>query len=178
MNIKIRYWLTLGIVSVAVISCTRVKTVSSPQAQETPTVQASAIPNSQAQEAPAVQASAISGQTIRSGTFVSAEHPTEGTVRLITQNNQSSLELDQNFKTSENGPDLVLILHRSADVIGSTQPPTYPLAAEDYVVLAPLQKFEGAQSYPIPDNVNLTDYQSAVIWCRQFNATFGAAVLR
>jgi hypothetical protein len=76
------------------------------------------------------------------------------------------------------GPDLVVILHRSEDVIGSTTPPAYPINEGDYVVLAPLQQFKGAQSYPIPDTINLADYRSVGIWCRKFNATFGAAALR
>ena len=29
-----------------------------------------------------------------------------------------------------------------------------------------------------PDDLNLADFKSAAIWCRQFNATFGAAALK
>lgn len=111
----------------------------------------------------------------RSGTFVAGEAPTEGTAQIVTENGNSYLELDPSFKTSNQGPDLVVILHRSDDVLGSTEPPTYPLQAQDYVVLSPLQAFSGAQRYPIPEDINLDDYKSAVIWCRQFNATFGVA---
>lgn len=114
---------------------------------------------------------------VKSGTFVSGEHPTQGTVRLVTKNGKSSLELDRTFKTSDMGPDLVVILHKSDNVIGSTKPPAYPLKEGDYTILAPLKKFSGAQSYAIPEGVNLANYKSAVIWCRKFNATFGAAKL-
>jgi hypothetical protein len=113
----------------------------------------------------------------KSGTFVSGEHPTQGTVRLVSREGQSFVELGEDFETSELGPDLVVILHRSDNVIGSTEPPAYPINEGDYIVLAPLQAFKGAQSYPIPSDVNLADYRSAGIWCRKFNATFGAAVL-
>ena len=115
---------------------------------------------------------------LKSGTFTSGEHPTEGTVRLIRQDGKTYLELDQNFQTSDLGPDLVVILHRSYDVLGSTHPPAYPIAEPDYFILAPLSKFSGAQRYLIPQTVQLERYQSAAIWCRRFNATFGAAVLR
>jgi hypothetical protein len=81
------------------------------------------------------------------------------------------------FKTSTSGPDLVVILHRSADVIGSTPPPAFPIKEGDYTLLAPLKSYTGAQSYPIPDDLNLADFKSAAIWCRRFNATFGAARL-
>ncbi|MFM7425133.1 MAG: DM13 domain-containing protein [Elainella sp.] len=114
----------------------------------------------------------------KTGTLMSGEHPTQGTVRLVTENNQSWIELGPDFATSELGPDLVVILHRSADVLGSTQPPAYPINEGDYVVIAPLQAFNGAQRYAIPANVNLADYQSAGIWCRRFNAMFGSATLR
>lgn len=75
------------------------------------------------------------------------------------------------------GPDLHVILHRSNDVLGSTKPPSYPLKEQVYVILGRLQKFSGAQRYPIADKINLTNYKSAAIWCRKFNATFGAAKL-
>jgi hypothetical protein len=112
-----------------------------------------------------------------SGTFVAGEHPTQGTVRLITREGQSMIELGEDFATSELGPDLVVILHRSDNVIGSTQPPAYPIQEGDYVVIAPLQQFQGAQRYTIPADINLADYRSVGIWCRKFNAMFGAATL-
>jgi hypothetical protein len=117
------------------------------------------------------------GSVLSSGSFVAGEHPTQGTVRITNQSGKRVLELDQTFETSTSGPDLVVILHRSPDVIGSTTPPAFPINEGDYVLLAPLKSYSGAQSYDIPDSVNLEEYQSAAIWCRQFNATFGAATL-
>ncbi|MCT0219291.1 DM13 domain-containing protein [Synechococcus sp. CS-1329] len=115
---------------------------------------------------------------IRSGPFVSGEHPTTGGAQLVKQNNQNRLELNQVFATSTSGPDLVVVLHRSADVISTTTPPAYPINEGDYVLLAPLESYEGAQSYPIPANINLDEFQSVAIWCRRFNATFGSATLK
>lgn len=114
---------------------------------------------------------------VKTGSFVSGEHPTQGTASIVTENGKSFLELDQGFKTSTLGPDLVVILHRSNNVIGSTKPPAYPLREGDYLFLAPLKKYSGSQRYAIPAKVKLADYQSAAIWCRKFNATFGAARL-
>lgn len=127
----------------------------------------------QAETAPSSQATVL-----RSGNFVTGEHPTQGTAQIVTQKNQRRLELNAAFSTSTSGPDLFVILHRSADVIGSTTPPDFPIKEGDYVSLAPLQSYSGAQSYAIPDNLNLADFKSAAIWCRQFNATFGAALLK
>ncbi|MBD2360496.1 DM13 domain-containing protein [Anabaena minutissima FACHB-250] len=115
---------------------------------------------------------------IKSGTFVSGEHTTQGTVNIITQDGKSFIELEQSFKTSTSGPDLVIVLHRSHNVIGATRPPAYPLRRGDYIVIAPLRKFRGKQRYLIPQKINLADYKSVAIWCRRFNATFGAATLR
>jgi hypothetical protein len=115
---------------------------------------------------------------LRSGKFVDGEHSTQGNVRIIKQNNQRLLELDKTFTTSTSGPDLVVILHRLADVIGSTTPPAYPIKEGDYVLLAPLKSYNGTQSYLIPASLNLDDFKSAAIWCRRFNATFGAATLK
>lgn len=116
--------------------------------------------------------------TIKVGSFVSGEHPTVGNVRLVSEEAQTFIELDSNFKTSSMGPDLVVILHHSSDVIGSTNPPAYPLQEGDYVVVAPLNQFSGTQRYVVPEDINLEEYKSIVIWCRKFNATFGAAVVQ
>jgi hypothetical protein len=174
---KLNHYLTLGIVSLLMISCatngaSQSDTNSVPQSSESAIAQSTESPT--AESTPATSEATI----LKSGTFVSGEHPTEGTARLVTRNGSTFLELDQDFTTSDLGPDLVVILHRSNDVISSTEPPAYPINEGDYVVLAPLQQFNGAQSYSIPDTVNLADYQSAGIWCRKFNALFGAAFLQ
>lgn len=113
---------------------------------------------------------------VKAGNFRSGEHPTQGTARVVSKNGKFVLELGAGFKT-DRGPDLVVALHRSANVLSSTNPPAYPIKRGDYVVLAPLRRVNGAQSYALPSNVNPAAYKSVVIWCRQFNATFGTATL-
>lgn len=117
------------------------------------------------------------GAVLRSGAFVTGEHPTRGTVRIRQDRGKRVLELDATFQTSSMGPDLVVGLHRSGDVIGTTEPPAHAIDEGEYVILAPLRSFTGAQTYEIPDSVELADYMSVIIWCRRFNATFGAARL-
>jgi Electron transfer DM13 len=170
---KLKYYFTLSIASFVMVSCT---SNSTPQLDERSVVQSS--PSAIAQSARPDSSSATSETILKSGTFVAGEHPTAGTVRLISRNGSTVLQLNSDFSTSEQGPDLVVILHRSDDVIGSTESPAHAINEGDYVVLAPLQQFSGAQSYVIPDTVNLADYQSAGIWCRTFNALFGAAALQ
>lgn len=133
---------------------------------------------SAAKGAPAAPAapSAQAPATARSGQFVGAEHPTQGGVSLIEENGRRYLELDSAFQTDA-GPDLFIVLHKASDILATAQAPAYPLAEGDYVELAPLQSTAGTQRYEIPDAIALSDYRSVAIWCRQFNATFGAAML-
>ncbi|MBD2000074.1 DM13 domain-containing protein [Leptolyngbya sp. FACHB-541] len=144
------------------------------QAVEQP-VSETASPSPNAEVTASTDAPAALEASTKSGTFVPGEAPTEGMVQIVTENGERYLELDESFKTSDQGPDLFVILHRSDDVLATTEPPAYPLQEGDYVILAPLEEFTGAQRYLIPEEVNLDDYKSAAIWCRQFNATFGVA---
>jgi hypothetical protein len=113
----------------------------------------------------------------RTGTLASGEHETVGGVTLATRNGQQVLTFDGSFAT-DNGPDLVVVLHRSGNVLQGTNPPAYALNEGDYVVIAPLKSATGNQEYVLPANVNAADFQSVAVWCRQFNATFGAAALQ
>jgi hypothetical protein len=54
---------------------------------------------------------------IRSGSFISGEHTTSGKIQVIQENGNYFIELDQNFSTSENGPDLFVILHKSPNIL-------------------------------------------------------------
>lgn len=46
-----------------------------------------------------------------------------------------------------------------------------------FIDLGQLRAFKGSQKYPIPAGVNLEDYPSVVIWCRQFNVLISPADL-
>ncbi|MBW4621065.1 MAG: DM13 domain-containing protein [Cyanosarcina radialis HA8281-LM2] len=107
---------------------------------------------------------------IATGNFVKGEHPTTGTVRIINENGKSYLEFNDSFKTNE-GPDLFVILYRSSTV------PVSGIQEADYVNIAKLKKVSGSQRYAIPSNVDISQFASVAIWCRQFNATFGYATL-
>lgn len=81
------------------------------------------------------------------------------------------MELSEAFKTSEQGPDLHVLLDTT------NQPPQSYSNFGSYVNLGKLQKYSGAQRYPIPNAIQLSDFKSVVIWCRMANATFGYATL-
>ncbi|MGI0482932.1 DM13 domain-containing protein [Geminocystis sp. CENA526] len=108
--------------------------------------------------------------------FVSGEHPTSGSVSIITEKNNKYIEFGEDFKT-DSGPDLFVILHKNKDVISTTKAPTHSIKEGDYIILEALKTTKGKQRYQIPSGVKLEDYKSVAIWCRRFNATFGAATL-
>jgi hypothetical protein len=135
---------------------------------------ASAQPNYQVADLP----DAGQTQILKSGTFESGEHKTTGTVHLVkAEDGRYYVELDKDFKTDK-GPDLFVVLHRSPDLIKMTQAPNHSLTAGEYVMLSPLVQTKGFQRYILAGNMNPEDFNSVAIWCRQFNATFGAATLK
>ena len=102
------------------------------------------------------------------GNFMAAEHPTKGTVKIVTNNRQRYLEFSDNFQT-DSGPDLFVLLHREAS------PKSYD--TDKFLNLGKLQNIGGKQRYLIPEDAEISDFASVVIWCRRFNATFGYAPL-
>lgn len=108
---------------------------------------------------------------MQSGAFIAAEQPTTGIAQIVTENGHRYLVLDEAFSTSEQGPDLHVLL----DMVN--KPPQQYQNFNSYVNLGKLQKYSGMQRYPIPDSINLSNYKSVVIWCRMANATFGYAQL-
>jgi hypothetical protein len=158
---KLELWMfgAIAAVSTFTIACSN---QAAPQRTEA-APQPSVISNSPAPESPSASSQSTTPQ---SGQFVPAEHPTQGTAQIVTENGKRYLVLDSTFKT-DSGPDLFVLLHRE------DMPQTYD--AQSYLSLGALQQTSGEQRYAIPDDVDLDSFQSAVIWCRQFNATFGYA---
>ncbi|MEM7062720.1 MAG: DM13 domain-containing protein [Cyanobacteria bacterium P01_B01_bin.77] len=100
--------------------------------------------------------------------FVAVSSETAGGATIVEENGKRYLEFDQSFST-EDGPDLFVLLHKEAT------PQSY--SSEQYVNLGDLQSIEGSQRYEIPEDISVDDFKSAVIWCRQFNVTFGFAAI-
>lgn len=115
---------------------------------------------------------AQSQQTVAlTGMFVAAEAPTTGTARIVTEGGHKYLEIDSAFSTTNQAPDLHVLLE-TAEV-----PPSSYSTYGSYVNLGGLQNVSGAQRYPVPDVINVGEFKSVVIWCRMANATIGYATL-
>jgi len=109
------------------------------------------------------------GETLSTGNFVTVDKTTRGGVKIVEKNGRRYVELASNFRTAR-GPALEVILHRNRRV-------SKAINERDYVSLATLRRVNGTQLYLIPNNVDLSDFQSVAIWCEEFNVTFGYATI-
>jgi hypothetical protein len=105
------------------------------------------------------------------GPFVSQEHDTSGTARLLELPDGSRVLRLEGFSTSD-GPDVHVWLSE-ATAGGDWH------KADDgrYVPLGEIKATDGNHNYAIPADADLTGLRSAVIWCDRFNVAFGSAAL-
>jgi hypothetical protein len=122
----------------------------------------------------AAPSAAVTPTAILSGQFISHEHDTQGTARVLeTADGQRVLRLE-GLRTS-NGPDLKVWL-ADAPVLPGTDG-WFVFDDGEYVDLGPLKGNVGNQNYAIPADVDLTELRSVAIWCDRFSVSFGAAEL-
>ena len=114
--------------------------------------------------------SAAAPVELASGSFVSREHETRGTARVLQLGDGRVILRLEGFTTS-NGPLLVVWL--------STNPADGPDSAfaDGHVELGPLKGNVGDQNYIVPTGVDASAYASVVVWCARFHVSFGAAGL-
>ncbi len=105
------------------------------------------------------------------GAFVSQEHETRGTARVIELPDGSRVLRLEDFSTS-NGPDLHVWL--SEKKAGGSW---FKYAGGRSVKLGELKANRGSHNYAIPADADLEGLNSAVIWCKRFFVSFGSAPL-
>ena len=102
------------------------------------------------------------------GTFISREHETTGTARILRLADGQQILRFEGFETS-NGPALFVYLSQNpADGEDG-------LFDDDYLDLGALKGNIGDQNYVIPAEVDPLGYASVVVWCDRFSVSFGAA---
>lgn len=102
------------------------------------------------------------------GTFISREHETTGTARILRLADGQQILRLEGFETS-NGPALFVYLSQNpADGEDG-------LFDDDYLDLGALKGNIGDQNYVIPPEVDPLGYTSVVVWCDRFSVSFGAA---
>ena len=132
-----------------------------------PSVSAPADPTEEGGEGTASPAPAEPVELAR-GTFISREHETTGTARILRLADGQQILRLEGFETS-NGPALFVYLSQNpADGEDG-------LFDDDYLDLGVLKGNIGDQNYVIPAEVDPLGYTSVVVWCDRFSVSFGAA---
>ena len=122
-------------------------------------------PPSPAPPPPATTTSVPAGpRTLRRATFMGANgYVTEGGARIQQENDEFTLELEEDFRTS-NSAALDVRLCTNSGCTG------------DNVSLGELQRFSGRQSYPLADSG--TGYSHVSIYCTAVRLPFGSGRLQ
>ncbi|MGH3738118.1 MAG: DM13 domain-containing protein [Micromonosporaceae bacterium] len=111
---------------------------------------------------------------VAQGEFVTHEHDTSGTVKLI-RNPDGKHQLAIEKLDTSNGPDLRVWL--TDQEVKSGQDGWFVFDDGEYVELGALKGNKGSQVYEIPADVDVSKYRSVTIWCKRFSVSFGAAEL-
>jgi len=105
-------------------------------------------------------------------TFTKINYNIKGSWRLEEKDGKQVLILDESFKT-RNAPDLKLFLSPLP-----IEQVTNENATNNSAFVAELTRNKGAQTYTLPDSINLSDYKSLVIHCQKFTKVWGGANLK
>ena len=110
-----------------------------------------------------------------SGTFVSQQHKTSGTVRIIRVPQEHSIRLELVDLDTSNGPDLQVWL--SDQPVKADKSAWRAFATGPRVELGTLKGNKGNQAYEVPAYADLTPPLSVVIWSGRHDVAYGAAAL-
>jgi hypothetical protein len=111
---------------------------------------------------------------LATGTFISHEHTTTGTVQVLELPDGSRTLRIEGLDTS-NGPDLKVWLTDAPVIEGEAGWGVFDDG--QWVDLGRLKGNQGSQNYAIPPTADLDVLTSVSIWCDRFNVSFGAAAL-
>ena len=114
-----------------------------------------------------------SAKALLTGTFHGKLHSTSGRATVYQGTDGKKILRLTHFKTS-NGPDVHVILVATRDAKDDAN---FLSGNVERVELGKLKGNEGDQNYELPENVDLTKFQTVSIYCERFNANFGAAPL-
>jgi hypothetical protein len=111
---------------------------------------------------------------VAEGGFISHEHDTTGTARIV-RDPDGSHQLELVGLDTSNGPDLRVWLTDQPVIEGRDG--WHVFDDGEWVELGALKGNRGDQAYAVPADVDPADYTSVSIWCRRFSVSFGAADL-
>lgn len=113
-----------------------------------------------------------SPKVLLSGRFADADdfHKGSGNVRIIQIDESERIARLENFSVT-NGPDLFVYLTKHPNPKDGSD------VQKGFVNLGRLKGNKGNQNYTIPEDVNLSEYNSIVIYCKAFSVLFSPASL-
>ena len=113
--------------------------------------------------------------TLIEGSFVDRSHPGSGLAKVLNDGTEQRFLHFEDFEDFEtdNGSDLFVYLTRAdagadAGAFG---------VDGDFVDLGRLKGNVGEQNYEIPIDVDLSEFDTVVVWCKRFSVAFTAADL-
>ena len=110
--------------------------------------------------------------TLIEGSFVDRSHPGSGLAKVLNDGTEQRFLRFEDFET-DNGPDLFVYLTR-ADAVADAG--AFGIDG-DFVDLGRLKGNVGEQNYEIPIDVDLSEFDTVVVWCKRFSVAFTAADL-
>ncbi|MFI5930068.1 DM13 domain-containing protein [Micromonospora sp. NPDC051543] len=128
-------------------------------------------PSQSSSEVADVPASPI---VLAEGTFVTHEHDTSGTVRMV-RNPDGSHQLEIDGLDTSDGPDLRVWLSDQRVRTGTAGWRVFDDGR--YAELGKLKGNHGDQVYRLAAGVDPAAFRSVSIWCKRFAVSFGAAEL-
>ena len=112
-------------------------------------------------------------KAVAKGQFRDADtvHRGKGTATVFESASGAKVLRFTGFEAT-NGPDLEVWLVKAGGIAASAD-----VKNSAWLSLGPLKGNIGDQNYVIPADVNVTDYKSVVVWCKQFGVLFSPADL-
>lgn len=124
------------------------------------------------EDLPQANADASSSTIVKQGSFHAVAHTGKGMAAIHRLADGRRVLRFTNFETS-NGPALHVYLVKADDATDSAA-----VSTAGFVDLGALKGNLGDQNYAIPDDVDLSMYGAATIWCQRFSVNFATAPLR
>lgn len=142
----------------------------SPSAAPAPSPSPTPSPDPEPDPDPEPEPEPTGPRVLARGEWIGLEHDTTGSVALVDDGGDLQVALSD--LATSNGPDLHVILSpkggASGDWYGYQEGATY---------LGALKGNRGTQVYDVPDDLDVDEIASVVIWCERFSVGFGAANL-
>ena len=118
-------------------------------------------------QSPESDKSVVAEMKTASGAFEKKRYTIHGNWSVQRKDGQTVVAFDEAFKT-KGGPDLKVFLSPKPvkQVDGAT-------ALKDALYLGVLKSNKGAQTYSVPNDVDLSQYESLIIQCEAFSVLWG-----